>query len=249
MVTQRAEVLPAHPTPPISHRQAEEAMTAKFQPIVKAMANSIKRSLPEHVELDDLISAANIGLLFAIRNYSPAKGVPLQNWIKFRIRGAMVDFLRSEDSASRQTRREVKALEEVTRKLSNELLRYPTAEEIAAAGVSIKKQTETRTNAPHILSLTRNATKDQDPYSEFEHQLVDPAESPVETITRREVQAKLAQAILKLPQRWQDALSLHFQGLSNEEIGKVMGFNYTRASQLINQSIKRLRTIMQEAAK
>src|SRR3954471_21297484 len=101
-------------------------------PQVKFIARRIHDRLPQHVELDDLMSAGVIGLMDAMKKYDPAKNVQFKSYAQFRIRGAILDSLRELDWGPRVLRRRARAIQEAHRKLSLELGRAATENEIAA---------------------------------------------------------------------------------------------------------------------
>jgi len=99
--------------------------------ICKAIAHQIQKTVPVHVELEDLIHAGVLGLLDAADKYNPSKQVQFSSYAKHRIRGAILDSLRKLDFASRDLRRRWKKAEAITRELCTALQRDPTEEEIA----------------------------------------------------------------------------------------------------------------------
>ena len=115
----------------------------KHMPLVKAIAAGIRRNLPAHVDLDDLVQAGALGLLDATRKYDTGKKVLFETYAKYRIRGAILDSLRNADWASRGLRKRQKEIEAVTRALAAELGRTPTDVEVAARlGIDLKRVTK-----------------------------------------------------------------------------------------------------------
>ncbi|MGH9640703.1 MAG: sigma-70 family RNA polymerase sigma factor, partial [Bryobacteraceae bacterium] len=110
-----------------------DELILEYLPLVSAIAAHIQRSLPVHIELDDLIHAGTMGLFEAATHYQPEKQIAFPTYAKHRIRGAILDSLRQIDWASRDLRKRYKQMETVIRQLTTELRRTPTEAEVAAA--------------------------------------------------------------------------------------------------------------------
>ncbi len=104
---------------------------AKFFPYIEKVARRLARRLPAHVEIDDLISSGVIGLMEAAERFDPSRVDRFEAFAEFRIRGAMLDDLRSRDTLSRDMRRLSNELRDATRRLEAQLGRTPDHEEIA----------------------------------------------------------------------------------------------------------------------
>src|SRR5882762_1518233 len=104
---------------------------AKFFPYIEKVARRLARRLPAHVEIDDLISSGVIGLMEAAERFDPKRVDRFEAFAEFRIRGAMLDDLRSRDTLSRDMRRLSNELREATRRLEAQLGRSPDQEELA----------------------------------------------------------------------------------------------------------------------
>src|SRR5262247_4170921 len=104
---------------------------AKFFPYIEKVARRLARRLPAHVEIDDLISSGVIGLMEAAERFDPNRVDRFEAFAEFRIRGAMLDDLRSRDTLSRDMRRLSNELREATRRLEAQLGRSPDHQERA----------------------------------------------------------------------------------------------------------------------
>src|SRR3954465_8177816 len=110
----------------------------KFFPYIEKVARRLARRLPAHVEIDDLISSGVIGLIEAAERYDPERVDRFEAFAEFRIRGAMLDDLRSRDTLSRDMRRLSNELRDATRRLESQLGRAPDQEELASTlGVKV----------------------------------------------------------------------------------------------------------------
>ena len=133
-----------------------EAVIKEYAPMIKYVANRIAMRLPPHIELDDLISVGVLGLIDAIDKYDASRGAKFKTYAEFRVRGAILDELRSMDWVPRSVRQKASALDGVVQKLQNELGRPPEDDEIAGAmGISMDElfNTINETKSMPILSL------------------------------------------------------------------------------------------------
>lgn len=209
------------------------------------IARSISVHLPTHVDLDDLIQAGRIGLLDAIDRYDPARGVELATYAKFRIRGAIIDHLRSMDFISRYGRAQQKRAEIAWDELCQELQREPTPEEMAERlGLSQSEYSRLSEDIARMAApIERDGLKVEKGRPTYE--VVDPAFTPDELAHRSERDHRLRKAVQTLPPRWQKAVSTYFfEGRTMRETGEQLGVNESRVSQIIQDSLRRLRLVM-----
>ena len=108
-------------------------MISEFVPLIKSIARRLNLRLPAHLDEEDLISAGIIGLMDAMTRYNPERGAKFKTYAEFRIRGAMLDEIRSMDWIPRSVRDRIAILQRVQRDLLNRHGRPPMAEELAAA--------------------------------------------------------------------------------------------------------------------
>ena len=115
-----------------------EAVIKEYAPMVKYVANRIAMRLPPHIEVDDLISVGVLGLIDAIDKYDSSRGAKFKTYAEFRVRGAILDELRSMDWVPRSVRQKASSMDSVVQKLQNKLGRPPEDDEIAETmGVSL----------------------------------------------------------------------------------------------------------------
>lgn len=209
-------------------------------PMVRRIALSLVVKVPASVELDDLIQAGTMGLLDALNRYRPGDGTPVAAFAAQRIRGAMLDELRSCDWLPRSSRREARAMNETIRQLEQSLGRPPEEHEIAAAmGVSLDKYHDhlADTNSSQLLPF-------EDMMAEGgEGRLTDHStDTPHEKFADAEKRRQLAESIEGLPEREKIMMALYYQeDLNLKEIGAVMGITEGRVCQIHSQALRRLR--------
>ena len=131
--TQRAAEPEAAPpvVDSVECEEERERMMLEHMPAVRWMARRIHERLPQHVDMEDLVSAGTVGLLDAFRKFDPAKKVQFRSYAQFRIRGAILDSLRTLDWSPRDLRRKGRAVEEAVRRLTARCGRAPSEPEMA----------------------------------------------------------------------------------------------------------------------
>jgi len=219
---------------------------AKFFPYIEKVARRLARRLPAHVEIDDLISSGVIGLIEAAERFDPERVDRFEAFAEFRIRGAMLDDLRSRDTLSRDMRRLSNELREATRKLESQLGRTPDQEEIAKRlGVGVEELYARQQKlsgssvvgiddaGPDLLERTGDQT----------------AADPFEQTSRHEMTERLVAGIGHLPEKMQQVLSLYYsENLNLKEIGAVLGVTESRVCQIHGEATKRLRDSLSDLA-
>jgi len=176
---------------------------AKFFPYIEKVARRLARRLPAHVEIDDLISSGVIGLMEAAERFDPKRVDRFEAFAEFRIRGAMLDDLRSRDTLSRDMRRLSNELRDATRRLEAQLGRTPEQEEIAKRlGVNVdelyaRQQKLSGSSVvgiddagPDLLERTGDQT----------------AVDPFEQASRREMMERMISGVEDLPEKMQQVL-------------------------------------------
>ncbi len=219
-------------------------------PQVKYLARRIHERLPRHVPFEDLVHAGVLGLIDALNKFDSSKHVQFGSYAKFRIRGAILDSLREMDWGPRELRRKARKVEEAHRKLSLELSRAPTENEVAAElGMTLQ-------DLQHLLgeldSLEVGSLRIESPWDGKEEDLCDylpnaPEDTPFFRCLRTEMKELLARVIGELPEKEQQVLSLYyFEELTMKEVGAVLGIGESRVSQIHSLAVVRLRSRMDE---
>jgi RNA polymerase sigma factor for flagellar operon FliA len=244
-----------HRSPPkkVSKRDAQKdllarrnAYAAKFFPYIEKVARRLARRLPAHVEIDDLISSGVIGLMEAAERFDPERVDRFEAFAEFRIRGAMLDDLRSRDTLSRDMRRLSNELRDATRKLEAQLGRTPDHEEVAkrlGVGVDELYARQQKLSGSSVVGID-DAGPDL-----LERTGDQSAEDPFEIASRREMMQRLVSGIGDLPEKMQQVLSLYYcDNLNLKEIGAVLGVTESRVCQIHGEATRRLRDNLGELA-
>jgi RNA polymerase sigma factor for flagellar operon FliA len=227
-------------------QERRDQLILDHMPLVTAIAAHIQKSIPVHIELDDLIHAGMMGLFDAATKYRDDKEVAFPTYAKHRIRGAILDSLRQQDWASRDLRKRYKQLEVLTRELTMKLQRAPTETDLAnAMGLSPRRWQALMVD---FRSLGLAAIQ-QHPNDREEHLMPEAASSPAlapdSVFARSELRGKLATALKTLPERYRQVVQLYYErDLTMKEIGGLLGVNESRVSQIHKSALERMQTAL-----
>ena len=222
-----------------------ERLIVEYAPLVKYIANRIAMRLPPHIEVSDLINAGVIGLIDAIEKFDPDKEVKFKTYAEIRIRGAILDELRSMDWIPRSIRKVINKLVNAYHELEQELGRPAKDEEIAELlGLQMEefyKLLKHSAGAP-LISLDVMVDHD-DKRRDILSCLVDPKTTDAfGVLGLNELKDSIAGAIDDLPEKEKQVVSLYYYDeLTMKEIGEVLDLTESRVSQIHTKAILRLR--------
>lgn len=221
----------------------QHVLLDQYLPVVRRLALTLQVRLPASVELDDLIQAGMVGLLDALSRYDASQGASFTTYASQRIRGAMIDELRSRDWVPRSVRRNAREIEETIRRLDQQLGRPAEEREVAdelSLSLDEYHQRLADSNGGQLLGFEDVVAEGSEP---------DGGEgsppSPFDAFAGDEQRQQLVLAIEKLPEREKLLLGLYYQEeLNLKEIGAVLGVSESRVCQLHSQAVSRLRAGM-----
>jgi RNA polymerase sigma factor for flagellar operon FliA len=225
-----------------------------YAPLVKYVAGRVGSGLPSHVEQADLVSYGTFGLIDAITRYEPTREVKFESYAMARIRGAIIDELRSTDWIPRSVRMKARQYERTVAALEAQLQRSPTDEEVAEA---MDMDVEDVRKFLGQLSLVNVVALDEmlgDDDGGGAPRLVDTlqdstAPDPQAMAEHGEARQLLARAVEQLPDREKVVVSLYyFEGLTLAEIGRVLGVTESRICQMHTKAVLHLRTKLADIA-
>jgi RNA polymerase sigma factor FliA len=224
-----------------------DQMLVEHLPTVRYLARRIHERLPQHVELDDLISAGVVGLIDAFSKFDHTKQVQFKSYAQFRIRGAILDSLRTLDWSPRELRRKGRAVEEAIRTVTHQFGRVPTEQEIAKQmelGLVEYQQLLGELKGLEIGSLHMERTEDSGD-EELAYLPSSPDEDPLFRCLQGEMKQRLIDAIEELPEKERMVLTLYYyEELTMKEIGLTLGVVESRVSQIHSSAVVRLRTAL-----
>ncbi len=213
---------------------------------VKIIAKRIYRKIPAGVEMSDLVSIGTLGLIEAIKKFNPKHGVRLRTYAEYRIRGAMLDSLRSLDWAPRSLRSENRKMQAVCGALEQTLGRVSTEEEKSEAlGISIAEYQEmsedmVRMNVDSLdMAIDSNDQKGQSLSGSIPDS---PNVRPYAIFEKSEIRDLISKAVNNLSKRERLIVSLYYyEELTMREIGAILGVNESRISQMHSNAIRRMK--------
>ena len=208
----------------------------------------MSNGLPSHIEESDLISYGLLGLIGALERFDPDREIKFETYAISRIKGSIIDELRSLDWVPRSVRSKAREIEKCCAILENRLQRAPTDQEIAdELHISVPEfqQSLTQIANTSIVALDELwsiSGSDGDQASLIDT-LEDPkAKDPSRALDLSEMKARLAAAIDALPKREKIVIALYYyENLTLREIGEVLGVTESRVSQLHTKAILRLK--------
>ncbi|HEY3829240.1 MAG TPA: RNA polymerase sigma factor WhiG [Solirubrobacteraceae bacterium] len=233
-------------------RRARERLVVAYSPLVKYVAGRTAAGLPPHVEEADLISYGLVGLISAIERFDLGREIKFETYAITRIKGAIIDELRSMDWVPRSVRARAREIERANSKLEHRLQRAPTDAELAAElGLSDQELQDSLLAISHssIAALDElwsvsDASGDQVSLMDT---IEDPgAPDPARALDMGDMKDRIADAIARLPEREKLVIALYYyENLTLREIGEVLGVTESRISQLHTKAVLRLRSRMQ----
>jgi RNA polymerase sigma factor FliA len=244
---------PAFVAPSTSERprglttQQREDLILESMPLVYSIAKRLIGGLPAEASFEDLVSAGTVGLIHAIDNFDSAYDAKLGTYAAHRIRGAMLDSIRSSDWIPRRQRAHIKRLQAAVENAQRKVQRLSVSEQEIAAelGVSVEEYREMLASLPVTRVVSIEETE-RDGQNRAEMISDSEAELASVVLERAQFLEFLATAVQRLDSEEQAVLSLYYQeGMSPQEIAQIMNLPVKRVYQLKAQSILRLRASMQ----
>ena len=220
-----------------------------YSPLVKYVAGRMSSGLPAHVDEADLISYGLGGLIFAIQRFDLSREIKFETYAITRIRGAIIDELRSLDWVPRSVRARAREIERVNMKLEARLRRAPTDEEMAAElEISVEEFHDALLQISNSTIVALDELWSVSDSSGDQVSLLDTipdhgAPDPQAMVDQSELRDRIADAIAALPEREKLVIALYYyENLTLREIGEVLGVTESRVSQLHTKAVLRLRS-------
>ena len=231
-------------------RGARDELVVRYAPLVKYVIGRMAISLPAAMDSDDVLSAGTVGLLHAIDRFDPDQGVRFETYALQRIRGAIIDTIRSLSPLSRGAGRRARLLDETTALLAQRLGRAPTQDELARElGVDQAELGRMLLESAHVIVSLDGANGGGDDEGEVQSLrdlLHDPDEAATdEVVEENELVDRLSSAIDSLPPRDRLVLNLYYhEELTLKEISRVIEVSESRVSQIHTAAVMKLRALL-----
>jgi RNA polymerase sigma factor for flagellar operon FliA len=229
----------------------QERVLLEHLPMVRFLARRIHERLPQHVDIEDLVSAGVVGLMDAFAKFDPEKKVQFRSYAQFRIRGAILDSLRTLDWSPRELRRKGRAVEEAIRAVTARMGRAPGEGEVAAEmSLSLDEYQQLLGDLKGLEIGTLHMERNEDSgEEELAYVPSRPDEDPLFRCLKGELEDRLAAAITNLPDRERLVMTLYYyEEMTMREIGLALGVVESRVSQVHASAVVHLRAALKDLA-
>ena len=232
--------------------EEKNKIVVEYLPLIRFVAKKISMRLPANIELEDLISSGVIGLMDAVDKYDSNRDNKFKTYAEFRIRGAILDELRSQDWVPRSIRDKAKLLEKANLELESELGRLPKEEEVAQKlNISMEDYfvllNQVRTvNLVSIDETQKFSVTDKKQLFE----VLQKGNTPFKNMSLKSLKKIVHKSIEELPERQRILLSLYYyEGFNLKKIGAILDVTESRVSQLHAKAVAKLRVKLHDFMK
>jgi RNA polymerase sigma factor FliA len=226
---------------------ARDELILRYAPLVQYVAGRMGAGLPSHVDRADLVSYGIFGLIDAVERFDPARGCRFETYAIARIKGNILDELRSLDWVPRSVRAKARRIEATLARLAAALHRSPSDAELADALDMNDAQLQHALAQVSLMSLITfdaavSSAATDDPPLTVGDVLASGDDDPVAAVELADLRRALAEAIERLSERERAVVSLYYHdGLTLAEIGEVLGVTESRACQIHGKAVTKLR--------
>ena len=226
-------------------QQLRNILMERHYPLVKYIAERLLQTLPKSIELDDLVSAGLFGLMDAIRGFDPSRGIKFKTYCTTRIRGSILDQLRSQDWVPRLVRLKASRIEKMLHRLTGEYGREPTHAELARTlemdhSDLVKEIQDSR--AKTMFSLSEKWEDDEGSVEKVEVLEDKTAIDPVSELNRRDLMGFITRA---LTHKERFIIEQYYQyGHTMREIGEMLALTESRVCQIHSNVMGRLKGLL-----
>ena len=230
------------------NKEIRDKLIIQYIYLARYVVGRVKVNLPPSFSFEDVVSFGIEGLIDAIEKYHPNKGAKFESYALMRIRGSIIDKIRSSDWLPRTLRRKIKEVKMATERLKQQIGRAPTTKEIAdVMGLPEDKITEILSSDVNVGSIY-----DKKGVGEDSVEIIDTIEDensnrPEEEIEKTDTKKELELALKKLPERERTLLVFYYhENMTLKEIGDAINVSESRVCQLHAQAIMKLRNILSQ---
>jgi RNA polymerase sigma factor for flagellar operon FliA len=231
-----------------SNKQARDTLIVQYIYLVRYVVGRVKVSLPTTISIEDIAGYGVEGLINAIERFSPQKNTRFETYALIRVRGAILDRIRSEDFLPRSVRKKIKDIKQAAEFLKQELGRTPTNTEIANyLEMDPDKVSQIMSEDVVVTSIYEKRGTSEDSM-----EIIDTIEdsnklNPQERMEEKNVKTDLQRALQRLPERERVLMVLYYQeNMTMKEIGETLSMSESRVCQLHAQAIMKLKNILNE---
>lgn len=229
-----------------TNKAVRDKLIVQYIYLARYVVGRIKVNLPSSFSFEDVVSFGIEGLIDAIEKYHPSKGAKFESYALMRIRGAIIDKIRSSDWLPRSLRRKIKDIKLATERLKQQIGRAPTTREVA----EVMQLPEGKILEIMSCDVTVNSIYDKKGTGEDSVEIIDTIEDgnsnkPEEDVEKTDAKRELEAALKKLPERERTLLVFYYhENMTLKEIGEAINVSESRVCQLHAQAIMKLRNIL-----
>ena len=229
-----------------TNKQVRDKLIVQYIYLARYVVGRVKVNLPPTFSFEDVVSFGIEGLIDAIEKYHPSKGAKFESYALMRIRGAIIDRIRSSDWLPRTLRRKIKEIKIATERLKQQIGRAPTSKEIAdVMGMPEEKVLEIMSSDVSVNSIYDKKGTGDDSVEIIDTIEDENSSKPEDEIERVDAKKELEQALKKLPERERTLLVFYYhENMTLKEIGEAINVSESRVCQLHAQAIMKLRNIL-----
>ena len=230
---------------PLTHDPMRNQIIMDYAPLIKYIAQKLAARLPSNIDLDDLFSAGVIGLMDAIDKYDPSRDNKFKTYAEFRIRGAMLDELRSQDWVPRSVREINKQEDKAKLELEHKLGRPGSEKEVAEHLALPLNEYQERTGRTRVslMSLEELGGANLNDKKSLLECLENPnSKNPFTLLKNKGIRDIIVETVEELPEKQKLVLSLYYyEDLNLKEIGRILDVTESRVSQLHTQAVLKMK--------
>lgn len=229
-----------------TNKTVRDKLIVQYIYLTRYVIGRIKVSLPPSFSYEDILSYGIEGLIDAVEKYSPNKGAKFETYALVRIRGAIIDKIRSNDWLPRTVRRKIKEVKDTIQDLKSELGRMPTNAEVGEKlGLTKEKVDELLSSDTSVDSLYDKKGSGDETVEIIDTIEDEKSERPEDAIEKKDAKRELEKALSKLPERERMLLVFYYhENMTLKEIGEAINVSESRVCQLHAQAIMKLRNIL-----
>lgn len=231
-----------------TNKQLRDALIVQYIYLIRYVVGRLRTNLPASIATDDIAGYGVEGLINAVERFSPDKGAKFETYALMRIRGSIIDTIRSQDWIPRSTRKKFKEIKEAISKLQETLGRTPRTHEIAEA-VELPEEKVTKLmsemDSHSVISLYDKQGSSSEAQEVIDTVQDSNSKDPLAVMEEKDVKSELSRALSRLPERERMILALYYhENMTLKEIGEAISVSESRVCQLHAQAIMKLRNIL-----
>ncbi len=231
-----------------SNKQLRDTLIVQYIYLTRYVVGRVKVALPPTFTFEDISSYGIEGLIDAVEKYTPRSGARFETYALVRIRGNIIDKIRSQDFLPRSVRRKIKDVKEAQEQLKKQFGRPATNSEVAELlGMEPEKVDQILADDTTITSIYEKKGSGDDNLEVIDTIRDENHKAPHEVYESKDINNQLEAALKRLPERERMVMVLYYhENMTFKEIGETVGISESRACQIHAQAIMKLKNLLSE---